>query len=73
MSIQGISDVDHKLALLGATDASAALLRQRRVAQIGEARRAGATWDEVADVLHVSRQAAAQKYGRGAKRSRPSA
>jgi predicted transcriptional regulator len=39
--------------------------------QVGAARERGWTWQEIASVLGVSKQAVHQKYGKGPRRPRP--
>ena len=56
-------DVDAELVLLTASAALLRYMERNHEVNVFQARSAGATWQQVADVLGVSKQGAQQRYG----------
>lgn len=55
--------LEAEIALLTASTALLLYVERNQEANVYEARSAGATWQEVADVLGVTKQGAQQRYG----------
>lgn len=62
------SSKDHALRAARSRDSNAKLYAAQTELAVGFARRAGASWSEIGDMLGCSKQAAQQRYGRAASK-----
>lgn len=68
---QGIAQADDYGDMIGAVRLVELAAQQARKAVIVEARAAGEPWQNIADALGVSRQAAWERYGRATEQPNP--